>query len=79
MVRKAGLGVRKIKLNLQDNEDKVFKKWRYKTGDDEENLPVGYPQLADCGGFELIVCQPNSRQIIQNAHSIKQTINGIWF
>ena len=33
------------------------------TGDDEKNLEVGYPRLADCGGFELMVCQPNSRQL----------------
>ena len=60
------LGVRKIKLDLQDNEDEVFKKLccgDIRTGDDEENLPVGYPQLADCGGFELMVCQSNSRQL----------------
>ena len=66
MLRKAGLGVRKVKLNLQDNEDEIFKKLccgDKRTGDDEENLPVGYPQLADCGGFELTVCQPNSRQL----------------
>ena len=66
MLRKAGLGVRKIKLNLQDNEDEVFKKLccgDIRTGDDEENLPVGHPKLADCGGFELVVCQRNSRQL----------------
>ena len=66
ILRKAGLGVRKIKLNLQDNEDEVSKKLCWGdiiTGDDEENLQVGYPQLADFGGFELMVCQPNSRQL----------------
>ena len=55
MLRKAGLGVRKVKPNLQDNEDKVFKKLccgDIRTGDDEENIPVGYPQLADRGGFD---------------------------
>ena len=66
IMRKIGLEVRKIKLNLQDNEDEVFKKLCYRgitTGDGEENFPVGYPHLSDCGVFELMVSQTNSSQL----------------
>ena len=46
IVHTGGLGVRKIKFNLQNNEDEVFRKiygGGIRRGDDEENAPVGYP------------------------------------
>ena len=33
--------------------------------DDDENLPIGYPQLQDCGGFELMKCLSNSSFILK--------------
>ena len=57
ILRKVGLGVHKIKLNLQHNGGQVFQKlWcrDIRTRDNEENLPEGgYFQLADFVGFEL--------------------------
>ena len=41
----------------------VWERIFFRTGDDEGNLPVGYPQVAACRGFELMVYQPNSRQL----------------
>ena len=40
----------------------VWERIFFRTGDDEGNLPEGYPQVADCRELELMVYQPNSRQ-----------------
>ena len=65
ILRKDGLGVRKFTslANLRENADEVFKKiccGDIGTVDDEGNFSVGYPKLADCGEFELMVSQSNS-------------------
>ena len=52
MLQNAGLGFKKIKLDMADNEEAVFNKLTSgeKEGGDEESLTViGYPQLKDCG------------------------------
>ena len=57
---------KKIKLYLQGNKSEVSKKLGgadIATADDEKNLLAWYFQLADCGGFELIGFQSNSKRL----------------
>ena len=55
----AGLRLKKIKLSLTDIEQDVYSKI---TSSDvgEDNRPTGFPQLIDCGGFELMTCFASS-------------------
>ena len=75
MLRKAGLGVRKIQLDLEEDEQKVLQRICSDAVNDddeeEEKLPLGYPQLAECGGFELLVCQSNSKDLVVLNCSLK--------
>ena len=58
----AGLGLKKIKLSLTDNEQDVYNKIT-SSDVDEDNRSIGFPQLIDCGGFELMTCFANSRDL----------------
>lgn len=56
---KAGLGCKKIQFNSDDNlMEKICSNEK-----DENNEYIGFPQLKDCGGFELLRCQANSRSL----------------
>lgn len=62
---KAGLGLRRIQLNLEDSEEEVIEKLSSDELSDERDPTsfVGFPQLKECGGFELMQCLPNSRDL----------------
>ena len=82
-LHRAGLGYKKIKLNMNDNETAVLEKICDGTLDhsDEQNRALGFPQLRDCGGFELMTCKANSRDLsVLNcsftASNIKSKIGG---
>ncbi|XP_070559923.1 uncharacterized protein [Ptychodera flava] len=62
----AGLGGKKIEFCLDDNEQEVVRKLT----DDE----CGFPQLKNCGGFELLQCTGNRRtlDVISCKWSIKE-------
>ena len=62
MLYNAGLGLKKIKLSLTDNEQDVYNKIT-SSDVDEDNRSIGFPQLIDCGGFELMTCFANSRDL----------------
>ena len=59
---KAGLGLKKIKLDLEDDENTVKEKI---TSDalDSQGEPEGFPTLRTCGSFELMQCSPNFRDL----------------
>lgn len=59
---KAGLGLKKIKLDMEDDEQAVVGKI---TSDakDSEGSDVGFPQLNTCGGFEMMRCLPSCRDL----------------
>ena len=62
MLFKAGLGLKKIKLDPSDNEDSVKEKITSDMKDSDGNT-VGFPALRSCGGFELMQSSPNCRDL----------------
>lgn len=58
----AGLGLKKIKFLQSDNEEQVAEKLMSAEKSTGEET-VGFPQLRDGGGFELLQCQSNCRQL----------------
>ena len=71
---KAGLGMKKIKFFPDDGEQEVYNKL---TSADPEN--GGFPKLKDCGGFELLQCTANCRdlEVLKCAMSVKELKNHI--
>lgn len=62
MLFKAGLGLKKIKLDPNDDEDTVKEKITSDAKDSNGNT-VGFPALRSCGGFELMQSSPNCRDL----------------
>ena len=58
----AGLGLKKIKLHVDDDEENVLDKI---TSDviGEDGRPLGFPALKSCGGFEMMRCTANCRDL----------------
>ena len=71
---KAGLGMKKIKFFSGDGEQDVYNKL---TSEDPEN--GGFPKLKGCGGFELLQCTANCRnlEVLKCAMSVKELKNHI--
>ena len=61
-LHKAGLGVKKIKLQLDDDETSVYGKLISGEKDDAGDVK-GFPQLCKAGGFEMLHCLPNCRDV----------------
>ncbi|KAJ7380778.1 hypothetical protein OS493_007158 [Desmophyllum pertusum] len=61
-LHKAGLGAKKIKLTLDDDEVSVHQKLISSEKDDLGDVK-GFPQLRDGGGFEMLHCLPNCRDL----------------
>ncbi|XP_028416926.1 uncharacterized protein LOC114541138, partial [Dendronephthya gigantea] len=59
---KAGLGLTKIKLDIQDDEQAVVNKITSDEKDATGNS-YGFPQLKTCRGFEMMRCQANCRDL----------------
>jgi hypothetical protein len=60
----AGLGLKKIKFLLSDNKEQFAEKlMSAEKSTDEETITMGFPQLRDGGGFELLQCQSNCRRL----------------
>ena len=59
---KAGLGLKKIKFDIDDDEEAVMKK--ITSAESDSNELTGFPKLRDCGGFELIRCVANCRELV---------------
>ena len=62
ILKKAGLGLKKITLDVTDDEEKVTAKI---VSDklDEDGEPKGFPQLKEVGSFEMLYCAANSRDL----------------
>ena len=52
---KAGLGLKKITLDLEDDENTVKEKIS-SDALDSQGEPEGFPALRTCGGFDLMQC-----------------------
>ncbi|XP_044181451.1 uncharacterized protein LOC122947060 [Acropora millepora] len=77
---KAGLGPKKIKLDLEDDESTVKEKISSDTLD-SHGEPEGFPALRTCGGFELMQCSPNCRDLTRircawNARDLRANLGG---
>ncbi|XP_061188056.1 uncharacterized protein LOC133196140 [Saccostrea echinata] len=59
---KAGLGLKKIKFNVNDGQTEVLEKIS-SNEKDNNNECVGFPALKNCGGFELMRSQSNNRSL----------------
>ena len=57
-LHKVSLGVKKIKLQLDDDETSVYGKLISGEKDDVSDVK-GFPQLHKGGGFEMLHCLPN--------------------
>ena len=58
----AGLGLKKIKFDASDDVQQVIDRiMSDEKGDNDE--PIGFPKLRQCGGFELLRCLPNCREL----------------
>ena len=58
----AGLGLKKIKLDLEDDENSVLEKITSGEKDDHGEIK-GFPQLKDCGGFEILYCVSGCKEL----------------
>ena len=75
----AGLRRKKIKLDLDDDEQTVLMKLT--SAELENGQAVGFRQLKDCGGFEMMLCSANCRQLSSmdsawDAQSLKSSSGG---
>ncbi|KAK3582130.1 hypothetical protein CHS0354_017241, partial [Potamilus streckersoni] len=62
ILHKAGFGVKKIRLDADDEEEDVVQKLM--SGElYEENKTLGFPQLNNCGGIELLRTSQNCRTL----------------
>jgi hypothetical protein len=61
LLHNAGLGLKKIRFLLDDDEAQVAQK--IMSDEVVEGETVGFPQLKDGCGFELLQCQSNCRQL----------------
>lgn len=61
-LHKAGLGLKKIKLLLDDDASAVYEKLVSSEKDDVGDVK-GFPQLREAGGFEMLHCLPNCRDL----------------
>lgn len=61
-LHKAGLGVKKIKLQLDDDERTVHQRLISSDKDDAGDAK-GFPHLREGGGFEMLHCLPNCRDL----------------
>jgi hypothetical protein len=73
------LGLKKIKLDLDDDEIKV--KEKLISDVEEDGVVVGFPKLRSCGGFEMMQCNSNCRNLTVigvnwSAKSLKSCMGG---
>ena len=77
---KAGLGLKKIKLDTHDDEQTVVNKISSHEKDASGNA-LGFQQLKSCGGFEMMRCLPNCRDLSLincswNAKDLRSNLGG---
>lgn len=62
VLHQAGLGCKKIKLLADDTGEALLNKLTSDAKDEYGNT-VGFPQLRTCGGFEMLQCLANCRDL----------------
>lgn len=74
ILQNAGTGFKKIKLYLSDGEKEVLKKITNSElhGYGDNNIKKGLQQLKQCGGFELLRCLANSRDLLPCSFTAKK-------
>ncbi|XP_033748894.1 uncharacterized protein LOC117333620 [Pecten maximus] len=60
---KAGLGLKKIRLDMNDDVNEVMDKLSTDELNSDGDESIGFPQLKNCGGYELLKCQSNNRTL----------------
>ena len=80
MLLQAGLGCKKIKLLEVDTEEDVLNKLTSDAKDEFGNT-LGFPQLRTCGGFEMLQCLANCRDLSVivtswSVHDLKSALGG---
>lgn len=61
VLHNAGLGLKKISFDIDDDETDVYTKLMADAQNKENGETEGFPTLKHCGGFELLKCIPNCR------------------
>lgn len=74
VLQKAGLGSKKIKFDVDDDEKIVIEKITCAELDDKTGDVCGFPKLKNGGGFEFMHCVANCRtlSVIECASSVKE-------
>ena len=67
---KAGLGLKKIKFEVDNDKEAVRKRITLSETEDDSTEVICFPQLRNCGGFELMRCVANCRECV--------VIDGSW-
>lgn len=62
ILHNAGLGLKKIRFQASDNAQQVVDRIMSDEKSDNDE-PIGFPQLRGKGGFELLRCLPNCREL----------------
>ena len=72
ILQQAGLGLKKIKFFVDENEEEVVEKLTSDMPGDDGH-PIGFPQLKEGKGFEIMSCVTNSRDlaVIKSSWSVE--------
>ena len=72
ILQQAGLGLKKIKFFVDENEEDVVEKLTSDMPGDDGH-PIGFPQLKEGKGFEIMSCVRNSRDlaVIKSSWSVE--------
>lgn len=58
---RAGLNTKRVQFEVDDNDNHVIKK--LSSDELKDGQTIGFPQLQSCGGFELLECKQNCREL----------------
>lgn len=81
VLQKAGLGIKKIKFDVDSDEKAVLETITSSEVNSETGQTIGFSALKECGGFELMTCVANCRNLSTldcawSVKSIKANIGG---
>ena len=81
VLQKAGLGIKKIKFEIDSDEKAVLETITSSEVNSETGQTIGFSKLKECGGFELMTCVANCRNLSTldcawSVKSIKANIGG---
>ena len=81
VLQKAGLGIKKIKFEIDSDEKAVLETITSSEVNSDTGQTIGFSKLKECGGFELMTCVANCRNLSTldcawSVKSIKANIGG---